>query len=190
MVRESNILEQGQPPYLFNLFPHLDLKPFNSVSFRSNNVRFFEISNCKGIEKKTELSTLKKRGLSMINFEKMSYRETTLNGHTIVFRMEGEFGNYRNQELRERIMTALKELKKNVIIDLTRVEKIDSTAIALLVESIRVSEEMNTSFKVIGINNKIKSTLEMMDLPTLFDDIELIKVPRTSNHLLYRPKIF
>ena len=126
----------------------------------------------------------------MINFEKLSYRETTLNGHTIVFRMEGEFGSYRNQELRERIMAALKELKKNVIIDLTRVEKIDSTAIALLVESIRVSEEMNTSFKVIGINNKIKSTLEMMNLPTLFHDIELIKVPRTSNHLLYRPKIF
>ena len=87
-------------------------------------------------------------------------------------------------------MTALTELKKNVIIDLTRVEKIDSTAIALLVESIRVSEEMNTSFKVIGINNKIKLILEMMDLPTLFHDIELIKVPRTSNHLLYRPKIF
>ena len=48
----------------------------------------------------------------MINFEKLSYRETTLNGHTIVFRMEGEFGSYRNQELRERIMAALKELKK------------------------------------------------------------------------------
>ena len=143
-----------------------------------------------GIEKKTALHTLKERRYFMINFEKLSYRETTLNGHTIVFRMEGEFGSYRNQELRERIMASLKKLKKNVIIDLTRVEKIDSTAIALLLESIRVSEEMNTSFKVIGINNKIKSILEMMDLPALFQDIELTKVPRTSNHLLYRPKIF
>ena len=65
-----------------------------------------------GIEKKTALHTLIERGLPMINFEKLSYRETTLNGHTIVFRMEGEFGSYRNQELRERIMASLKKLKK------------------------------------------------------------------------------
>ena len=190
MVRDSNPLEQDQPPSIFRVSPRLDLKLINFLPFRGNKVRFIEISNYMGIEKKTALHTLKERKYFMINFEKLSYRETTLNGHTIVFRMEGEFGSYRSQELRERIMVALKELKKNVIIDLTRVEKIDSTAIALLLESIRVSEEMNTSFKVIGINNKIKSILEMMDLPALFQDIELTKVPRTSNHLLYRPKIF
>ena len=91
----------------------------------------------------------------MINFEKLSYRETLLNGHTIVFRLEGEF---------------------------------DSPSIALLVECMRVSEEMNTSLKVIGINNKAKSVLEMMNLPTLFDDIELTQIPWTNNHVLYRPK--
>ena len=190
MVRDSNPLEQDQPPSIFRVSPRLDLKLINFLPFRGNKVRFIEISNYMGIEKKTALHTLKERKYFMINFEKLSYRETTLNGHTIVFRMEGEFGSYRSQELRERIMVALKELKKNVIIDLTRVEKIDSTAIALLLESIRVSEEMNTSFKVIGINNKIKSILEMMDLPALFQDIELTKVPRTSNHLLYGPKTF
>ena len=76
----------------------------------------------------------------------------------------------------------------HVIIDLTRVEKIDSPSIALLVECMRVSEEMNTSLKVIGINNKAKSVLEMMNLPTLFDDIELTQIPWTNNHVLYRPK--
>ena len=43
----------------------------------------------------------------MINFEKLSYRETLLNGHTIVFRLEGEFGSYRNDELKEKIIDAL-----------------------------------------------------------------------------------
>ena len=76
----------------------------------------------------------------------------------------------------------------HVIIDLTRVGKIDSPAVALLVECIRVSEETNTSLKVIGINNKVKSVLEMMNLPTLFDDIELTQVPWTNQHVLYRPK--
>jgi len=124
----------------------------------------------------------------MINFEKLAYGETLLNGDTIVFRLEGEFGSYRNEELKEKIVDALKDSNMHVIIDLTRVEKIDSPSIALLVECMRVSEETNTSLKVIGINNKIKSVLEMMNLPTLFDDIELTQIPWTSQHTLYRPK--
>ena len=124
----------------------------------------------------------------MINFEKLAYGETLLNGDTIVFRLEGEFGSYRNEELKEKIVDALKDSNMHVIIDLTRVEKIDSPSIALLVECMRVSEEMNTSLKVIGINNKAKSVLEMMNLPTLFDDIELTQIPWTNNHVLYRPK--
>ena len=124
----------------------------------------------------------------MINFEKLAYGETLLNGDTIVFRLEGEFGSYRNEELKEKIVDALKDSNMHVIIDLTRVEKIDSPSIALLVECMRVSEETNTSLKVIGINNKAKSVLEMMNLPTLFDDIELTQIPWTNNHVLYRPK--
>ena len=124
----------------------------------------------------------------MINFEKLAYGETLLNGDTIVFRLEGEFGSYRNEELKEKIVNALKDSNMHVIIDLTRVEKIDSPSIALLVECMRVSEETNTSLKVIGINNKVKSVLEMMNLPTLFDDIELTQVPWTNQHVLYRPK--
>ena len=124
----------------------------------------------------------------MINFEKLAYGETLLNGDTIVFRLEGEFGSYRNEELKEKIVDALKDSNMHVIIDLTRVEKIDSPSIALLVECMRVSEETNTSLKVIGINNKVKSVLEMMNLPTLFDDIELTQVPWMNQHVLYRPK--
>ncbi len=124
----------------------------------------------------------------MINFKKLAYGETLLNGVTIVFRLEGEFGSYRNEELKEKIVNALKDSNMHVIIDLTRVEKIDSPSIALLVECMRVSEETNTSLKVIGINNKVKSVLEMMNLPTLFDDIELTQIPWTSQHTLYRPK--
>ena len=124
----------------------------------------------------------------MINFEKLAYGETLLNGDTIVFRLEGEFGSYRNEELKEKIVDALKDSNMHVIIDLTRVEKIDSPSIALLVECMRVSEETNTSLNVIGINNKVKSVLEMMNLPTLFDDIELTQIPWTSQHTLYRPK--
>ena len=61
LVRESNILEQDQPLSTSSISPHLDLKPVNFLPFRSNKVRFIEISNCKGIEKKTALHTLKER---------------------------------------------------------------------------------------------------------------------------------
>ena len=36
LVRESDILEQDQPPSVFNISPYLDLKPVKSLLFRSN----------------------------------------------------------------------------------------------------------------------------------------------------------
>jgi anti-anti-sigma factor len=125
----------------------------------------------------------------MINCETPSFRAATLNDQTIAFRIEGEFGKDVNRELREEIMTALKGVQQNVIIDLTRVDNIDTSAVALLVECIRVSETTNTSFKVIGINNKIKAIFEMLKLSTIFNNLELSQIPRTEGHILYRSKI-
>ena len=124
----------------------------------------------------------------MFNCEISSFKATTLNEHPIVFRLEGEFGKHLNNELRAEIMTALKNYKQNVIIDLTKVDDIDTSAAALLVECIRVSEVTNTSFKVVGINNKVKSIFEMLKLSTIFNHIELSQIPRTDEHMLYRPK--
>jgi anti-sigma B factor antagonist len=125
----------------------------------------------------------------MINCEASSFRATTLNDQTIAFRLEGEFGKDVNKELREEIMSALKDFGQNVIIDLTRVDSIDTSAAALLVECIRVSEVTNTSFKVIGINNKVKAIFEMLKLSTIFNNLELSQIPRTEDHMLYRSKI-
>ena len=124
----------------------------------------------------------------MINCEFSSFKATPLNDQTIAFRLEGEFGKHLNKELRAEIMTALKNYKQNVIIDLTKVDNIDTSAAALLVECIRVSEVTNTSFKVVGINNKVNSIFEMLKLSTVFNHIELSQIPRTDEHMLYRPR--
>ena len=124
----------------------------------------------------------------MFNCEISSFKATPVNEHTIAFRLEGEFGEHLNKELRAEIMTALKNYKQNVIIDLTKVDNIDTSAAALLVECIRVSEVTNTSFKVVGINNKVKSIFEMLKLSTIFNNIELSQIPRTNEHILYRTR--
>ena len=124
----------------------------------------------------------------MFNCETSSFKATPVNEHTIAFRLEGEFGEHLNKELRAEIMTALKNYKQNVIIDLTKVDNIDTSAAALLVECIRVSEVTNTSFKVVGINNKVKDIFEMLKLSTIFNHIELSQIPRTDDHMLYRPR--
>ena len=125
----------------------------------------------------------------MINCKTSSFRAITLNDQTIAFQIKGKFGKDVNRELREEIMTALKGFQQNVIIDLTRVNNIDTSAAALLVECIRFSETTNTSFKVLGINNKVKEIFEMMKLSTIFDNLELYQIPRTKDHILYRSKI-
>ena len=124
----------------------------------------------------------------MLNCEYSTFKVTPLNDQTVAFRLEGEFGKYVNKELREEIMNALEHLKQNVIIDLTKVDNIDTSAAALLVECIRVSEVTNTSFKVIGINNKVKAIFEMLKLSTIFNNIELSQIPRTNAHMLYHPR--
>ena len=124
----------------------------------------------------------------MLNCEYSTFKVTPLNDQTVAFRLEGEFGKYVNKELREEIMNALEHLKQNVIIDLTKVDNIDTSAAALLVECIRVSEATNTSFKVIGINNKVKAIFEMLKLSTIFNNIELSQIPRTNAHMLYHPR--
>lgn len=124
----------------------------------------------------------------MFNCEISSFKATPLNDQTIAFRLEGEFGKHLNKELRAEIMTALRDFKQNVIIDLTKVDDIDTSAAALLVECIRVSEVTNTSFKVVGINNKVKSIFEMLKLSTIFNNIELSQIPRTNEHILYRTR--
>ncbi len=124
----------------------------------------------------------------MLNCEHSTFKVTPLNDQTVAFRLEGEFGKSVNKELREEIMYALEYLKQNVVIDLTRVNDIDTSAAALLVECIRVSEVTNTSFKVIGINNKVKSIFELLKLSTIFNNIELSQIPRTNDHMLYHPR--
>ena len=124
----------------------------------------------------------------MINCECSTFKITPLNDQTVAFRLEGEFGKHVTKELREKIMNALEHLKQNVVIDLTLVNEIDTSAAALLVEGIRVSEVSNTSFKVIGINNKVKSIFELLKLSTVFNNIELSQIPRTNDHMLYRSK--
>jgi len=124
----------------------------------------------------------------VLNCEYSTFKVTPLNDQTIAFRLEGEFGKYVNKELREEIMNTFEHLKQNVIIDLTKVDNIDTSAAALLVECIRVSEATNTSFKVIGINNKVKAIFEMLKLSTIFNNIELSQIPRTNAHMLYHPR--
>jgi anti-anti-sigma factor len=124
----------------------------------------------------------------VINYEHSAFKITTLNKHTVAIRLEGKFGKHMNEILREKVMTTLKDFKQDVVIDLTRVEDIDTAGIALLVECIRVSEATNASFKVVGINNKIKDIFEMLKLSTLFDNIQLSQIPRTNDHVLFHPK--
>ena len=124
----------------------------------------------------------------MINCECSTFKVTPLNDQTVAFRLGGEFGKHVTKELREEVMNTLEHLRQNVVIDLTRVNDIDTSAAALLVEGMRVSEVTNTSFKVIGINNKVKSIFELLKLSTVFNDIELSQIPRTNDHMLYRSR--
>ena len=123
----------------------------------------------------------------MLNCEHSTFKVTPLNRKTIALQLIGNFHKHVTHRLRKEIMSRLKE--QNVVVDLSRVNDIDTSGTALLVECFRISETTNTTFKVVGINRKVKSIFEIRKLSTIFSNLNFSLIPHRADHVLYRSRI-
>jgi anti-anti-sigma factor len=122
----------------------------------------------------------------VINLNYSGFRVTELNEKTVAFQLTGDFDKHVSSWLHEEILCRIKQ--QNVILDLSRVNSIDTSAVALLVECLRISESIDKTFKVIGINTRVKDTLEMLKLSSIFENIKLYQIPRTNGYILSQPR--
>jgi anti-sigma B factor antagonist len=98
---------------------------------------------------------------------------TRQSGTAIIVDVNGDVTLYNSPELRAMLVALLKE-KRNarVIVNLTNVKYIDSAGVASLVEGLKLSRELKSSFALFGLQRSPRQVLELTHLVKVFTIFE------------------
>ena len=98
---------------------------------------------------------------------------TRQSGTAIIVDVNGDVTLYNSPELRAMLVGLLKE-KRNarVIVNLTNVKYIDSAGVASLVEGLKLSRELKSSFALFGLQRSPRQVLELTHLVKVFTIFE------------------
>jgi len=86
--------------------------------------------------------------------------------HSIVT-LAGEVDLHCSAEARKSILSQISEMK-HVMVDLSQVKYIDSSAIASLVEGIQMAKHANLKFSLISVSNEAMQVLKLARLDKVF----------------------
>jgi len=71
-------------------------------------------------------------------------------------------------ELREQFLQILKEKPKRLIINLSAVEFMDSSGLAILIEAMQITNRQGSQLKLAAVNERIRSIFEISRLDSIF----------------------
>ncbi|HAH86037.1 MAG TPA: anti-sigma B factor antagonist [Armatimonadetes bacterium] len=83
--------------------------------------------------------------------------------------LEGEIDVYTAPNLKQQIITLLDSGVRHILIDLTNVEYLDSTALGVLIGGLKRLRERDGSLDLICPNPRIKRVFEITGLDKIFD---------------------
>lgn len=86
-----------------------------------------------------------------------------------VIRLEGEVDVYTAPQLKQQMISLLEAGTKQMIIDLTRVEYFDSTALGVLIGGLKRMRERDGNLSLICPNPRIRRVFEITGLDKIFD---------------------
>jgi len=86
-----------------------------------------------------------------------------------VITLEGEVDVYTAPQLKQQMIGLLESGAKQVIIDLTKVEYFDSTALGVLIGGLKRMRERDGNLSLICPNPRIKRVFEITGLDKIFD---------------------
>jgi anti-sigma B factor antagonist len=96
--------------------------------------------------------------------------ETRTKGDIYIIDVQGEVDLYSSTKLREYIFTTIKQQHpKTLIIELSGVRYIDSSGIATLVEGLKLANEYEIQFKLVGLSHIVLEVFELVRLQRVFD---------------------
>jgi len=101
-----------------------------------------------------------------VNF-KMDTR--TIDNKLPVIELEGEVDVYTAPQLKQQMINLLESGNKQMIIDLTKVEYLDSTALGVLIGGLKRMREMDGNMVLVCPSARIRRVFEITGLDKIFD---------------------
>lgn len=86
-----------------------------------------------------------------------------------VIELEGEVDVYTAPQLKQRMVELLEGGVKSVVVDLTKVEYLDSTALGVLIGGLKRMKEAEGSLTLVCPNVRIRRVFEITGLDKIFD---------------------
>lgn len=91
-----------------------------------------------------------------------------LDGRQVIY-VRGEVDLYASPNLRAAIMKAIPMALEGVHIDLSRVEYMDSSGVATLVEGLKTAGQQKTAFALVAPSQAVLKVLQLSKLDSVFD---------------------
>lgn len=96
----------------------------------------------------------------------MKYPVTEKNGYMIIA-LTGEVDLNYSPDARQQILKCLKQ-NKNLLVDLSQVEYIDSSGVASLVEGFQLARQQKQIFALVGVSRAAMQVLQLARLDKVF----------------------
>jgi len=86
-----------------------------------------------------------------------------------VLKISGSFDIYTAGEVRDWFGETISNSQANIVVDLSEVTFIDSTALATLVQGMKQAREMNGDIRISGLQEPVRMVLELTRLDSVFE---------------------
>jgi anti-sigma B factor antagonist len=93
----------------------------------------------------------------------------TIDNKLPVIELEGEVDVYTAPQLKQQMINLLESGNKQMIIDLTKVEYLDSTALGVLIGGLKRMREMDGNMMLVCPSARIRRVFEITGLDKIFD---------------------
>ncbi|HOK54083.1 MAG TPA: STAS domain-containing protein [Armatimonadota bacterium] len=101
-----------------------------------------------------------------------------------VIKLEGEVDVYTAPQLKQQMISLLESGTKQIVIDLTKVEYFDSTALGVLIGGLKRMRERDGNLSLICPNPRIRRVFEITGLDKVFDIYNSVDDARTGIELV------
>lgn len=88
---------------------------------------------------------------------------------TCVLQVEGEVDVYTSPQLKQEIVAHIDKGLKHLVVDLSKVEYLDSTGLGVLIGALKRMREVEGDFALVGPGARIQRIFEITGLDKIFD---------------------
>ncbi|NUM35555.1 MAG: STAS domain-containing protein [Candidatus Brocadiae bacterium] len=106
--------------------------------------------------------------------------QTQENANTALIQVSGEVDMSTSNKLREALLNVIKKKKDTVVVNLEKINYIDSSGLATLVEGLQNTKHYKGAFKLILKNPKILDILKLARLNQIFEIFESMEAAKVN----------